>query len=528
MNNKSLVLLRTLLKATSQFNIFKHTKDNKKKKQIIGNIIGFNILFLVLMAYCIMSCVGYGVMGIIQVVPTMTAVMISAVAFIFTLLKTNGYLFNFKEYDMLMSLPFEAKTVAADKFLYMYIKSLPWFLSISVAMMIGYGTYAKPLFVVYPLWIILSFVLPVIPMLIAAFIGFLIAKVSSGFKKTHMIQTVLMMGIIILSICSRFIIEKIFKNGQVEDTLTSISDAMEGVGHVFWPVNWFSKAITELSIGNMLLLVGVSLCCFEVVFILMGRSYQKLNSLFKTHGASKKYKMRAQKKSSVVNAIAFKEYKRLTGSSTYMTNAIVGNIMAVVLGVVALVVGIDRVMAVVLADAPISANILYPSFPLIVYFFIGMVPTTACSPSLEGKNYWIVQSLPIEKKALYQGKMLFQMYLSVPCMLIATLCLCISAKVPVYSTLLYLVEGIVLCGFSTAWGCVCGVKFMRLDWENEVEVIKQGAAVSVYLLPNMFITMGVIVLVVVLGLKMNPNLVSLILTLIMAVLAVICYKKAVK
>ena len=31
---------------------------------------------------------------------------------------------------------------------------------------------------------------------------------------------------------------------------------------------------------------------------------------------------------------------------------------------------------------------------------------------------------------------------------------------------------------------------MRLDWENEIEVIKQGAAVSIYLLPNMFAVMG--------------------------------------
>ena len=175
--------------------------------------------------------------------------------------------------------------------------------------------------------------------------------------------------------------------------------------------------------------------------------------------------------------------------------------------------------------APISASLLQPAIPYIVYFFIGMVATTACSPSLEGKNYWIVQSLPIEKKTLYQGKMLFNMVLAVPFMEFAVLCMCISAKTPVLDTILYMILGMVLCAFSTAWGCVCGVKHMRLDWENEIEVIKQGSAVAIYMLPNMFVVMGLIVLVVFLGTRMDHALLTLILILITAILAGLSYMR---
>jgi ABC-2 type transport system permease protein len=124
-----------------------------------------------------------------HIIPVICALTISVLSLVFTFFKSNGYLFNFKEYDMLMSLPFEAKTVAGCKFLYMYIQSLPWYLSISVAMMIGYGIYAHPFILVYPAWLILSLFLPIIPMLASSFLGFLIAKISSGFRKTNMIQT---------------------------------------------------------------------------------------------------------------------------------------------------------------------------------------------------------------------------------------------------------------------------------------------------------------------------------------------------
>ena len=77
--------------------------------------------------------------------------------------------------------------------------------------------------------------------------------------------------------------------------------------------------------------------------------------------------------------------------------------------------------------------------------------------------------------------------------------------------------------FSTAWGCVCGIRHMRLDWENEIEVVKQSAAVAIYMLPNMFVVMGLIVLMVVLGLRMDHRLLTLLMTAIASALAALCY-----
>ena len=276
---------------------------------------------------------------------------------------------------------------------------------------------------------------------------------------------------------------------------------------------------------DAILLIGVSALLFAAVFALVGNSYRSINSALKSHAASRRYRMSAQKKRSVVNAIAFKELKRMTGSTVYMTNGAVGELLAALIGIVTLIIGFDRIVGVVTQGAPIDSSILQPAIPFIVYFFIGMLATTACSPSLEGKNYWIMQSLPIEKKTIYRGKMLFNMYLTVPFMVFSTLCMCIAAKVPVINTVLYLLLGLALCAFSTAWGCVCGIRHMRLDWENEIEVIKQGAGVAIYLLPNLFVVMGLTVLVVFLGLRMDHRMLAVILTLIAALLALLSYMR---
>jgi len=528
MKNKNLLLIKTLLLSTSRFNLMKNTHDPKKRKKATGGVIGVVILYAMLMLYMVLLCVGYGQNGLIECVPVMCAITISAIGFFFTFFKTNGYLFNFKEYDMLMSLPFDSKTVAASKFIYMYIKSLPWYLSISVAMLAGYAYFAKPNILVYPVWLILSFVLPVIPMLISAFFGFLIARISTGFKKTNIVQTILSFAFVIFFFFLRYIIDDMFRDDKVEQTLQSLSSATDSAAKYYLPAGWFADAITKLSVADMFLLIGVSAALFAVLFAIVGKSYRNINSSLKSHHAAKKYRMSSRKSRSIVNAIAYKEFKRMTGSTTYMVNAAMGEILAVIISIVALIMGFEKLITTVFYGAPLTAEMLQPAIPLIAYFFIGMMATTACSPSLEGKNYWIMQSLPIEKKTMYQGKMLFNVYLTVPFMLFSVICLCISAKTPIIDTVLYIMLGVALCLYSTARGCVCGVKHIKLEWENEVEVIKQGAAVTLYLLPNMFAVMILCVLVVILGKQFDHKLIAGIFAVISLLLASLSYKRVMK
>ena len=124
--------------------------------------------------------------------------------------------------------------------------------------------------------------------------------------------------------------------------------------------------------------------------------------------------------------------------------------------------------------------------------------------------------------------MLFNMILTVPFMAFSTLCFCIALKAPLRDTILYLILGLALCAFSTAWGCVCGIRHMRLDWENEVEVIKHGSAVTIYMLPNLLVVIGLIVLTVFLGTRMDHRLLTLIMTLIAVVLAALCHRRVLR
>ena len=528
MKNKNLILLKTMLDSTSQWNAYKYGSDKKKKGKIIGNTIGVALLYMMLMSYCILTCIGYGKLGLTGVIPSICALTISMLALVFTFFKTNGYLFNFKEYDMLMSLPFKPKTVAGCKFLYMYVKTLPWYLSISVSMLIGYAIYADITVFTVIIWLLMALLVPVIPMLAASFLGYIIARISAGFKKNNIVQTVLTFLLVIFAFSLRFIIESVFRDDRVEEALETLADSVNGITDLYIPAKWFAKAVTDTDILSFLLLTVTTIVLFEVLFILVGRSYREINSKLKNHAASGDFKMSGSKQRSILNAIAFKELRRIMGSSICMIQLFMGELLALLIGILVLFIDFDDLISTVTQGAPVTSAMLHPSISLIVYFLIGMVSSTAVTPSLEGKNYWIVKSLPIPEKILYQGKMLFNMYLTVPVAVFTTAAICISAKTPLLMSLLSVVLSVMLCAFSTAWGCVCGVKHIKLKWENEIEVVKQGTAITLYLFPNMIATMVLIVLSVFLGMKLNGNLVVIILIFIVTLLTFMSYKKVVK
>ena len=523
MENKELILLRTLLRSTSRFNILKFEKDGKKRGKIIGSFVGIILLYVMLVLYVALMAVGFGIVNKAGSIPLMSALTIILLEFIFTLFKTNGYLFLFKEYDLLMAMPFKTKSIVSCKFLYMYIKNLPMCLCTSLTMMIVYGLFMKPGFITYLYWVLLSMILPLIPMVIASGIGALIAKAGSKSRHKTLVQTLITFVFVLFGFSLRYIIEGIIRKNQITNILNTLSGSFDSVKKFIPGAVWFENAVVSGSLSDFLLLVGVSLIVYGIFTGLLGKYYRNINSGLKSNVAKSDYKMAKQKTRSVKQSIAFKEFKHFTNSTAYITNMGVGEILIVILCVMLIFVDMDKIIATVTGNSPLTKESLLPAIPLIVYFFVGMSSTTSASFSLEGKNFWILQSLPISGKDVIQGKMLFNMYLTIPFTLLGNIVLGIVCKAGFFTIILFIICGIALCAFSTAFGMNCNLKHYKHDWENEIEVIKQGSSVSLYLLPNMICCMILLVIAVIIGRFLGTDKITIAVTLLAGLLALLCY-----
>lgn len=509
--SKLCLLLATELKSTSGINTIKYSDDDKKRSKIIGGYVGFLIIYIMIVAYGFFSTYGYGKIGLEKAAAGMCAVSIGALAFIFSLLRSNSYLYGFKEYDMLMAMPFEIRDVVGSKFIYMYIKLMPWYLCISFSSLAGYAVTAHPKAYAYIWWILLTPFLSIIPSLAASALGALIVGMGVKFKHKKLVQTILSFAIILISFSLRFIIDAIFKADKADEVLTKLAEGTESVSGWYLPAKWFEDAVNKGSVLEALVLIVVSIALYYVLFTFVARSYRRVNSKLSA-GVTKKVKgVISYKKHSVVVTVAIKELKRLFGSTAYVTNCGFGYVMAILLGLAGLFLKAESIISTITGGSPLTPDKLVTAIPLFSFFFVGMAPTTCCSLSLEGKNNWIVQSMPIKKLDLYKGKMLMNMIISVPSMFIAALGLSICFRLSIIDALLCLVLSFLLCTYSTCFGMVTGINHAKYDWENEMEVIKQGTALAIYLFPNMIITMGLCVGAVALSFVMNPTYVMLML-----------------
>lgn len=523
MKNNGMILLKTMLTATGSGNVLKYSEDAQKKKRVKGGIAAKIILYTMLVAYAVLMSIGYGVAGIAEAIPVTAVLTIVIISFFFTVLKTNGYLFNFKEYDMLMSMPIPIGKVVGAKFAYMYIKSLPIMVLTSVSMLVGFGIFAKPGIAAYILWIILSFAVPLIPMVVASAIGALFARIGSGMKHKTLAQTALVMVFVVFCFSIRFIIESVIRNGETTEMMTDIADAMDSVGRYYPPVQWFSRSVTNGNILYALLFLLVSVALFVVFILIVSVSYREINSALSEGSAHTAYKARKLKIRSKVRTVTFKEFRHMMGSTACLTNIGMGGLMVIILAVASFFVDADSLVAKMFPGTPITVEMLMPAIPVVIYMFVGMVAWTCSSPSLEGKSYWVLQSMPVSAMEVYKGKMLFNICFFGPFMIFGTVALGIWAHAGIIDVAIYLLCGAALLIFSTCFGMRCGIKHKRLEWENEIEVIKQGSAVTSYLLPNLLATIILLVAMVLLSIWLNSRIVVLILTLIAVILAALSY-----
>lgn len=475
-----ITLLKTEFMNRFRIQTFLHEKDIRKKYRNIAIYVSFLLLVIVMGVYFYGLSYGYGTLGMSHVIPGYALTVASIVILIFTFIKTNGILFGTRDYDILMSLPIKTETVITAKFLSMYINNLAFAIVVMIPMAVGYLMWNPFKVTTIVMWCVGTLLAPLFPMTVAAAVGTLIASLGAGFKHkafAHLLLTVLLMvGIFGFSYW--------MQKNAMEDRellmamLADIGAAISRIIHKIYPLSaWFDAAVNQMQIVELMLFVAVSLIVYGIFAYVCGKFYRRINSALQSHHAASNYKMTRLKQSSVLKAIVRKEARRFFSSSVYMMNMGMGLVMALLLAVVSLFAGIDTVLggmdiAGIEQIKPLISNII----PFAIAMLVNMCNTSAVSLSLEGRNLWVVNSLPIERRTLLKGKMLFNIVLVLPVSVICSLIFILEFRVNVIKALMYLLFAAVSVLFSTVWGMFINIHFPNYHWENEVEVIKQGMA----------------------------------------------------
>ena len=253
-----------------------------------------------------------------------------------------------------------------------------------------------------------------------------------------------------------------------------------------WPIYALGVGCAE---NGWYLLAFLAVCAavFGVIYCLLSKTF--LSAATTRRSARRRKLDLSAREGSAAGAIIFKEWRHFVGSPVYLTNLGLGVIMAAALAVAGV---IFRSKLLELLEEYSAAGLdMTGYFPLIICALLSFLVSTmfisAPSVSLEGKNLWILKSMPIGSKQIIQAKLGFHCLLTTPVTTLSGLVLAITYGCgPADVLLCAMVPGLltVLCGML---GMLFGLKWARLDWISEAYPVKQGMASGI----TMFAMMGV-------------------------------------
>ena len=336
--------------------------------------------------------------------------------------------------------------------------------------------------------------------------------ISSKFKNKNIIRNVLSIAFLIL----------IFVFIYTADTSMIITfspaDSPLAIKILFPQIYLLSNAVASDSIVMLLAFVGISILFAIVSVLVVSISYKKINSALNSNIRSKRKKEIKYKKSSILNTLMKKETKNFFCSPVYLTNGIVGPILLIVMAIM---------MSTMFADLMEGQiNDLAIIIMSIFAMCIGMVPTTSVSISIEGSKFFTTKSLPIKYESIILSKLLFNIVLFLPFLLVAEI---ISwALLPFdfvvhVMVFLYLMFGLT---FFASIGLLINIRMPKLNWSSETQAIKQGASTFTTMFLNLFISfipMIVYFILSALSITVNVYLCILIFTVLMVVLNIVSF-----
>jgi len=485
MNKNFWLLLKIRFISQLRLNTFRLEKDKKKKNNRMLITCAVTLVILMGAFYCGAIAYGLEVLELGHLIPVYGFILCTILSLFFTIFKANGELFAYKDYEMLMSLPIETSTVIASRFMYLYVWNT--FLSAIIMLSMGgvYAVYEKPSILFYIVWLLSIFVISLIPTTIATIIGALITAIASKSRHSSLISTFLTIIMLVLVFAA-----SLFSGGMEEDfdlsQLEKIYNIVLNKVYDIYPIaKLYQNAVAEENIVSFLLFVALSIAWYLLFVKVLSLKYKQINTGITTFRGHNDYEIGSLKSSNALGALYSKEVKRFFSSTVYATNTGMGLILAIILSVALAVSGADR-LAKLIGYEEISM-ILPKVAAFLLAAMVSMSCTSCVSLSLEGKNVWIIKTLPLTSEDIFNSKILVNLTFTVPVSIICGILFAIGTKANLFEAFMMVLLPLAYAFFSAVWGIFINTKFVNYEWESETQVVKQSISSILGMIGGLFL-----------------------------------------
>lgn len=377
---------------------------------------------------------------------------------------TYATLYQAKDNDLLLSMPIPPSRILAIRLFGVYIMGLiyEFIVMVPTAIVWFMSTRFSPVGAICV--ILIPFVLSVFVLVLSALLGWVVALISGRLKHKNIITVFISLA---------FIVGYYYVYFKAYSMLQTILQDIEEIGGkmklILYPLYHMGLA-AEGNILSMLIFTAIVGALFLIVYAVLSRSFLKLATANRG-SANIEYKEKKPKSRSASSALLIKELRRFLGSSNYMLNCGLG-ILFMPIAAVLLVWKAGDIRQFLLVDA------IRQYVPLIAIAAICMVAAindiSSPSVSLEGKNLWIVQSLPVSGKQVLTAKLMLHLLLTfIPAIPLIVAAEWLIRPTPIFAILIPIISALFIL-LMAVLGLVLNLKMPNLNWTSEIVPIKQS------------------------------------------------------
>lgn len=325
-------------------------------------------------------------------------------------------------------------------------------------------------------------------LVLSCILGWLVAQISSRLRHKSLIT---------VFVSLLFMAGYYYFYFQSSELLNDVARYAAEVGEMLEEKFPLLVMIGSAAVGKPVSVLIVSLAVLLMVgavFFVLERSFLKL-ALGGSIGRQTRYKEKRMEVSSVSVALLRKEGARFLASPTYMLNCAMGTIFMVIGGTVLLVrrewivQTYEAFRNMLLGEGiDLGKGLIAVGIVIVSCALISMNDISTLSVTMEGKNLWLTQSLPISSWQILKSKLtLHYLITGIPAAFFTVSALIVLRPSAVEGVLSCMVV-VLFALLSDSFGLFLNLKRPKLEWTSETAAVKQNISVLLAMFAGWLLT----------------------------------------
>lgn len=402
--------------------------------------------------------------------------------FIGSVYMAQSALFAAKDNETLLSMPIPSHLILLSRTCTLYLLTLLFQAVILVPALVVWLIYQPFSLGMLVMFVLCALLLPFLVLVLSFLLGWLLAQISQRVRFKN-----LLIILFSLAFMAAYFILYSRLMSELANLLQRGSEIAAAVRRVFVPAYHMGIAITQQSVISLLVFAAFCLIPFGLVMLVIASNYNKVLTTVRG-GPKVLYKGGGIRQGSLMGALTKKELRRFFSSPIYMLNSAITLVM--MLGGAIYLLFSSKVITDLTTQMAMPSQLIGLVIVLAIALMSASVTMSSSAISLEGKQFWIIQTLPVSALQSLLAKAAAHVIICFPPIAITGIIMGFLFQFNAFYCVMSILLPLCTALFFALFGLLINLHFPKMSWQSETEVVKQSMSAFLAMFLGMTLMAG--------------------------------------